>query len=126
MCCGSGAIKNDVWTAEDQHWFGERFRCVDEQIVAQFERGLIELTTRRARSSRRQHWNFWVVNEDVARLLSCWLHSGERAVAFARIRFSPTVQVKREVRSRGPCISLTPAVFSQNEMADAWLVRELI
>src|ERR1700691_3663381 len=65
------AINHDTRHAEDSQRLWKWKRRVDEQIVPQFQRRLVELATLRRRSAGGEDWNFWIVDEDITRLVRC-------------------------------------------------------
>src|SRR5271163_822824 len=52
------------------------------------------------------------------------VQSGEDSIAFARVCAAQTAEIEDMIRLHGKCGGVAPAVFTENEMADARLVRE--
>jgi len=62
---GSGAVERDPRRTKNAQRRSQRRARVDEHIVADFERGLVELSARRRRSPRREDGHLGVMHENV-------------------------------------------------------------
>ena len=69
VCGGGGGVESDCADAEDFDLAARAAASVDEQVVAQLQRRLIEGSAQRLRAARREHRHFRIVDKNIARLV---------------------------------------------------------
>ena len=96
---GHGTKERNARRPKNRQWSFERLGRVDQHVVAEFQRGLIELPARCSTSSWREHRHFRIVNKYVRGLVRHGRSRGEHAIAFAGIRSPAAVQIERTNRA---------------------------
>ena len=118
------AIESNARNAENPQRRFKRLRRINEQIVSQFQCGLIELAARGGRPARRDDGHFGIVHENVARFVGPRCHGGKRAISFARIRSALTVQKEGVFRFPAKNLRFAPPIFPEHEVTDVWFALE--
>ncbi len=104
-------------------WCSERRGGVDEEVVAEFECGLIVAAAGGSYAAGSDDRDLGVVDEDVWWFVCLRRCRGEGAVAFAGVGAAFAVEVEGVGGGR-PRGGGVPVVFVQGEVADAWLGGE--
>ncbi len=111
--------------SEDADGILQRFGGVDEDVVASFDCDWSNGTGGGAGPAGSEYRDFGIVDENVGGFIWCGFGAGESAIAFAGVGFARAVQIQRVFRFGGKGCGFAPAIFAQDEMANARLGGKL-
>ena len=122
---GGGGIQRHAGPAKKVDCGRNRSSGVDEQVVAQFKRRLVEGTTETLRTAGRGDRHFRIIDKDVTRLFAGRGKGRQRAVPLARVGTAAAVQIERTGGLRRPFVSGMPFVSAHGKVPYPRLLGEL-